>query len=58
MCAAAAFTRPTPPPAKRTLADTLQQITLRSPRDAAALHVLAEMVLLRLIAADEARAGQ
>lgn len=52
MCAAAAFSRPPSPP-KRSLADTLQQITLRSPKEAAALQVLAEMVLLRLIAQEQ-----
>ena len=52
MSAAAAFSRP-PRPITGSIADTLQQIALRSPKDADALHVLAKMVLLRLIAQEQ-----
>lgn len=40
------------PPAPRSFADTIQLITLKSPKDAAALKVLAEMVLARILSAE------
>lgn len=49
--AAASFTPR--PPAPRTFADTLQLIALKSPRDAAALKIVAEMVLARILSNEQ-----